>query len=86
VKRKGANGSADDIVARFVAAGQTKDVRCSTCKDKEVLALVAAFGERKKAGATHIAWRSFWRHVLLPIRPDLRYCTMLNHVRNCMDG
>lgn len=76
---------AKTVVSDFIKSTVNyREVRCLTCQDADLRDVLAEFGRRKAAGETNMPWRQFWVQALQPLRPGLKYCTMLNHVRNCI--
>lgn len=74
------------LVDSFLAIEEPVGPRCSTCQHEELAAICAEFFRRKKAGETGRSWASFWKTTLVPNGYRLKYCTLMNHVRGCLEG
>lgn len=61
--------------------------KCQTCKDPALVAMVDEFAALKRAGKAK-PWQSWsWFHREFVVREhgiEIRYVTLMNHVRNCL--
>ena len=74
----------DKALEDFLAAPRHVGNRCSTCGDELAAEACAKFAAMKEEGDVYHSWRHFNEVVLRGFGVNIKYATLMNHVRNCL--
>lgn len=82
--RAAPSSKVDKALADFLTAPHRVGNRCSTCGNELAAEACAKFAAMKEKGDVYHAWRHFSEVVLRGLGVNIKYATLMNHVRNCL--